>query len=869
MIFAWLAMTTKIKYMFFQRNKIKVSTTQNKFTTREAKYSVAALFLLFILISTVFFFLTITFFVAPKITEMVERTESVSHDNEIATVQNNIEHFITSRAQILQDMARSPVLVNGVMQSSDGNAYLKDFMDDLLLFGNKEKFYLANILGKVIHKANSNDEKHIQPEELWFHDILGNKKEFTFEIIKKDREFFFQIAVPVKFNGLPEGVFFTDIKIDPIAMTGIDFANMSRAFSLKSRNKKTFQTDFKHIVKPLQITRELSEIGAVLVYTFDHEILKREERKLLNDILLRFIGAGFLSFLLFALIGNKIIVAPYQHLKSSEEKLRHLNENLEMHTNKAQTATARMEAILGTAADAIITVDLKGKIQSFNHAAEKIFGYKIEEVLNKNIKMLMPASSQEKYDEYLEKYLSTGKKKIIDSVREELALRKNGEIFPIGLSVSEVKTDEIHLFFTWLIQDISKRKNSERKLVQYAHELEGKKLELEQAKEIAVQANKAKSEFLANMSHEIRTPMNGIIGTTSLITETDLSEKQENYIKIIRNSSEALLQLINDILDFSKIEAGKLDFEILPFDLKTLVEEVKSMMHIHVKEGVDLQIDWVEDTPRYVQSDPGRIRQILFNLTSNAIKFTEEGSIKLSVKSDGEEAGKHRFIVSVEDTGIGIPADKLDYIFDKFGQAEESTTRRFGGTGLGLAICSELVRMMEGDIYVESVEGQGSKFWFTMLLPLSTEQEAEDNSRPKDSTQDFDKVQFEHVHVLIAEDNRTNMMIATEMLEGYGCHVTPAGNGIEAMERIQNQEFDLILMDCMMPEMDGYEATTNIRQWEKKKQRSATPIIALTANAMKGDRDKCLAAGMDDYLPKPVKKTELAAVLVKWLSGKK
>lgn len=535
-------------------------------------------------------------------------------------------------------------------------------------------------------------------------------------------------------------------------------------------------------------------------------------------------------------------------------------------TADAKSASVRMQAILETAADAIVTIDVQGTVLSFNKAAENIFGYTEKEVIGKNVKILMPAPHHDAHDGYLSNYVTTGQAQIIGSSREVQGLRKSGEKFPIDLSLSEVKTDDEHLF-TGVIRDISARKDIEETLFKYSQELEGQSLELDSSRMKAETANSAKSEFLANMSHEIRTPMNGIIGTCSLMTETKLTKKQTAYLNTITNSSEALLQIINDILDFSKIEAGKLDFEIISFDLIALMEEIKDVMSVNVASGAQLKLQYSPDIPHYVFGDPGRIRQIMSNLISNAIKFTLEGEIKISIDSSVEEGEKHKFTISVEDSGIGIPENKLEHVFDKFGQAEESTTRKFGGTGLGLSICSKLVEIMDGKISVESVSGEGSTFSFTMYLALSSVEETGEVAQGQDTT-DFKKIKFDNVRVLLAEDNRTNMMMVTEILEQCGCHVTPARNGLEVIECESKETFDLIFMDCRMPDMDGYDATRLIRDREKRDKLNHTPIVALTANAMKGDRDKCLAAGMDDYVAKPVKKEHLAAMLLKCLPDK-
>ncbi len=392
-----------------------------------------------------------------------------------------------------------------------------------------------------------------------------------------------------------------------------------------------------------------------------------------------------------------------------------------------------------------------------------------------------------------------------------------------------------------------------------------KTCELIGAKKQAEEANMAKSEFLANMSHEIRTPMNGVIGAASLMENSDLSDKQKIYLTTIKKSSESLLQIINDILDFSKIESGKLDFEVIPFNLKSLFDDIKNTMSIQIEDGVAFRLDWDKEVPCYVKGDPVRIKQVLFNLVSNASKFTSQGAITIHVRLTNIKAEKQGFIVSVEDTGIGIPADKLACVFKKFSQAEENTTRRFGGTGLGLAICEKLVDIMEGDITVDSVLGEGSTFTFSMYLPLSSAEEVQENHRSESAEGTSINANFNGAKVLLVEDNVVNQMIAAEMLGMVGCQVTTAENGREGVDLFKQQSFDLVFMDCRMPEMDGYEATKHIRQYESENTLPVTPILALTANAMKDDIQACISAGMNDHVAKPIHVEQVIAALDKWL----
>jgi PAS domain S-box-containing protein len=539
--------------------------------------------------------------------------------------------------------------------------------------------------------------------------------------------------------------------------------------------------------------------------------------------------------------------------------------------DQAYETAAELRALFQAFPDLFLRIDREGNILDCKGGQSSDPFLSADKFTDRNLKDILPSDVVEQFGEAQDKVRKTGTLEVIEFKAEG---RQGEQIYESRL-----------LPLSWdhwiaVLRNITARKSGELKLTEYAQELERKNEELEAALATAREATQLRSRFLANMSHEIRTPMNGVLGMTDFLLATKLTSEQQEFAESIKRSADALLALINDILDLSKIEAGKLRLDRVPFQLGTTIAEIASLFALEARtKGLGFVSNVPSDLPRQVVGDPGRLRQVLRNLLGNALKFTDHGEIGVHVELLNEATNVVQIRFTVHDTGIGMPADQQSRLFESFTQGDGSSTRRHGGTGLGLAISKQLVELLGGEIGVASEPGQGSRFWFTASFgkaaasaetpapnPAAAQYPAARSSakapitappRPQKPV-----VVASHLRVLLAEDNEINQRITLRLLEKLGVPADAVVNGREAVQALEKRKYDLVLMDCQMPDMDGFEATAIVRSREVG---THTPICALTANAMEGDRERCLAAGMDDYISKPVGLEKLQKAVDRWV----
>ena len=501
------------------------------------------------------------------------------------------------------------------------------------------------------------------------------------------------------------------------------------------------------------------------------------------------------------------------------------------------TSQAKNNAILSSSLDSIITIDINGFVIDYNKLAYKTFGWAPEEVIGRPIvDFIIPHEMRTSHTEGIQKCMLTGDGSVLGQRMELTALRKNGDTFPIEIIISEINTSS-NIIFSAFIRDISDQKKYE--------------LILEKAKQVAESANKSTSSFLATMSHEMRTPLNAIIGVLELLSHTPMIPEQKQLVKTGRNSSELLLIVINDILDFSKMEVGKVTLDDICFDLHYLLRDTLEILQALIGEkSLTIKLNIDPALPDFVMGDPDRFRQILTNLIHNAIKFTLEGSITIQASGIHIENEFFDFKCVIQDTGIGISRENQSILFEPFTMVDQTHSRSFKGTGLGLAICQRLSSLMGGIINVDSEIGKGSTFTFMLRLKEGIK---EDCLYRNESNNNM-RIPKKNTRILLAEDNWANQIVIKKILELANQKVDIANDGLEALESVSNNDYDLILMDISMPKMDGIECVRRIKQLPEKNK---IPIIALTAHALEGDRERFLATGMDNYLTKPIQRASL------------
>ena len=526
---------------------------------------------------------------------------------------------------------------------------------------------------------------------------------------------------------------------------------------------------------------------------------------------------------------------------------RNLHREVEQRTRQHAESEERLRQFFENSPDAVFILDRQGAIVATNSCACKSVKMEKNELLSKTVYDLVPPAFHGIVDDNMRMWFSGEL-----SQCEGTSMASDGSVTPVEMTGTLLTLDgqkvlQLHT------RDIALRKEAEEKL-HAAHQM------AEEAKEMAENASLAKSEFLANMSHEIRTPLNGIVGMAQLLADTPLSDEQKNCTETILQSSGGLLKIINHVLDISKIEAGQMDVRESVIDLREMCENIRQQFQPRADEdNVKLRCACQEEVPLYVVGDEGLVEQVLVNLVGNALKFTHQGSVTLNIERH-KNGSTGELYFQIIDTGIGIPKEQQATIFEKFIQVDGSAKRMYGGTGLGLSICKQLIELMGGKIGLISSSGHGSTFFFNLaLLP------ANHPAKPKGPRSDPMKTLVRPgVKVLLVEDNRVNQQVAEAILRKAGCLVDTAGNGQDAIQQIRKDSYDVVLMDCQMPVMDGFEATSRIRAMHD--EIAQVPIIAITAHAMKDDQQKCIDGGMNDYISKPVSRKDLIALINKYTS---
>jgi PAS domain S-box-containing protein len=514
----------------------------------------------------------------------------------------------------------------------------------------------------------------------------------------------------------------------------------------------------------------------------------------------------------------------------------------------------RYRAIVDTTADAIIVFDRSGLVRAFNHAAETIFGYDAEEAIGRHVEFLMPQAYQSRRDDNLAAYREAGELEIADIGRETVGQRKDGATIPLELSIAEWRDIDVRPCFTGIMRDVTERDRQARQLVDATEIAQQARIEAEGASE-------AKSEFLAVMSHEIRTPLTSVTGFMDLLKRTEgLNSQQRRYIDLVEIANASLLAIVNDILDFSEVESGQMELERRPFRTSAVVEDAMVIVGPSAAaKNLPLKSVVNPNVPEWLMGDEARLRQVLVNLLTNAVKFTQTGSITIDVRRQISADRGERIRFSVTDTGIGIAPDRQHRLFKKFSRADSSMDRKHGGAGLGLVICQQLVKLMGGQIGIHSDIDQGSTVWFTASLPA-----VKPPATQSEIMAPLEPVGDARFKILVVDDIETNREIVEAYLRDNNYEVASVASAVDAIRLIQAERYDVVLMDIQMPVMDGVTATRCIRALPDSFKN--IPIIAMTGNVLPQQVRSFLEAGMNDHVGKPIERAKLYSSVRRWIS---
>lgn len=756
-----------------------------------------------------FFFTTLinTNFVSEQASKTVTQLTDQQTQYQASATFNYLEQFIQTRGKVVNELAENPILVSAAMGLDGGMANLADFMNGKTLLGNREKVVVADFERQVIYPL---EDTHATLAS-WVTSDVEKEQAVALKIVEMAGQHFIQIAVPIRYNNFVEGFLMVQFESTPIEKLVENVVHDHiYELTLGDDHGYTFSTNSLVSYESVASTT-IGEDNLKVDFFVSSEYIAQEKSNYINQIGTSLLFSMILSFILLVILIRSILISPLQKLAESRQRIKESEERYELAVQGSNDGiwdwdlnvdevylSPRLKQQLGLDETDTSPMSMNQIFEDFVHPEDKVLNrQRLQQHLKDNTpydcehRMLTPNGSYRHF-----------------RVRGQAQRDEAGKAIRMAGSLSDI------------------------------HEFTLQKIELEKALKKAELANKAKTEFLANMSHEIRTPMNGVLGALQVLQRETLPPESMQLVETGIVSSTSLLAIINDILDLSKIESNSISLESIPTDVVELIETVKSELALSaVQKELELVLEVDDSAQRLWLIDPVRLKQIVTNLTSNAIKFTGSGEVTITISERDDQ-----LVIAVSDTGIGLSPQQVEKLFQRFEQADSSTTRKYGGTGLGLAISKKLANLMRGDIEVQSVENEGSCFTLTLPVQKSTAEKVKKAKRALDQAPDV-----QGQLILLAEDNKINQTIFCSIVKPTNAHVEIANDGVEAVISVNKSRPKMVFMDIQMPNMDGVEACLKLKQ-----QFPDLPIIALTANVMSDDVKTYMECGFDGHLAKPI-----------------